>query len=46
MRAGQGQKVKSQGHSHATHQQQERNKSEVDGHINIKLGAVGKINQK
>jgi len=34
------QKSRSQGH--ATYQQQERNNSAVDGHINFKLGAVGK----
>jgi len=39
-----GQKSRSQGH--ATYQQQERNNVAVDGHINFKLGTVGKIKRK
>jgi len=38
-----GQKSRPQGHG--TCQQQERNNSAVDGHINFKLGAVCKINR-
>jgi len=38
-----GQKSRPQGHG--TCQQQERNNSAVDGHINFKLGTVCKINR-
>jgi len=39
---------KSKSQDHAMYQQQERNNSAVDGHINFKLGGVSlaKINQK
>jgi len=48
MRAGKSQKVRGQGHKvtqRISTQQQKRNNSAVDGHINLKLGAVFKMNR-